>query len=56
MVAIDTPYLMEEDGKFNEDKNEVSLVTHFLELNIEAIKIHAKSYQEWSRENESNNK
>ncbi len=38
MVAIDTPYLIEEDGLYNEDKNEVQLVTSFLRSNKESIK------------------
>lgn len=38
IVAIDTPYLMEENGKYNENKNEVLLVTSFLESNITSIK------------------
>lgn len=38
MVAIDTPYLMEENGIYNEEKNEVSVVTSFLDSNIESIK------------------
>ena len=35
MVAIDTPYLMEDDGIYNEMKNEVQLVTSFLKKNRE---------------------
>lgn len=35
MVAIDTPYLMEEDGKYNEEKNKVSEVTEFFRNNPE---------------------
>ncbi len=38
MVAIDTPYLMEEGGKYNEQKNEVSKVVSFLTTNSESIK------------------
>lgn len=38
MIAIDTPYLMEEGGIYNEMKNEVQLVTSFLSKNREAIK------------------
>ena len=30
IVAIDTPYLMEEDGKYNESKNKVEVVSGFL--------------------------
>lgn len=38
MVAIDSPYLIEEDGKYNEMKNEVQLVTSFLKKNRDVIK------------------
>ena len=38
MVAIDTPYLMEENGRYNEDKNEVTQVTKFFRDNSELIK------------------
>ena len=38
MVAIDSPYLMEEDGKYNEMKNEVQLVTGFLKRNGDIIR------------------
>lgn len=30
MIAIDTPYLMEEGGKYNEEKNRVKAVTRFV--------------------------
>lgn len=36
MIAIDTPYLMEENGKYNEEKNEVNHVISF-------FKNHSKS-------------
>lgn len=38
MVAIDAPYLMEEEGIYNEMKNEVQLVTGFLKKNRDVIK------------------
>lgn len=38
IVAIDTPYLMEDNGVYNEDKNEVTLVTSFLKTNVESVK------------------
>ena len=38
MVAIDTPYLMEDNGIYNEMKNEVQLVTSFLKKNRDVIK------------------
>lgn len=38
MVAIDAPYLMEEEGIYNEMKNEVQLVTSFLKKNRDVIK------------------
>lgn len=38
MVAIDTPYLMEDGGKYNEAKNDVKRVTRFLEQNSDTIK------------------
>ena len=33
LIAIDTPYLMEEEGKYNEQKNEVQTVFRFLKEN-----------------------
>ena len=36
-IAIDTPYLMEENGKYNEEKNQVSLICEYLEKNIGVI-------------------
>ena len=38
MIAIDTPYLMEEDGKYNEEKNNVQLVSSFLASHSESVK------------------
>lgn len=38
LIAVDTPYLMEEDGKYNEEKNKIALVTHYLKDNVTAIK------------------
>lgn len=38
LIAIDTPYLMEEEGKYNEEKNKISLVTHYLKDNVTAVK------------------
>lgn len=38
MIAIDTPYLMEEEGKFNEEKNEVLRVVNFFRNNSETVK------------------
>lgn len=38
MVAIDTPYLMEEDGKYNEEKNDVGKVISFITKHSESIK------------------
>lgn len=38
LIAVDTPYLMEEDGRFNEAKNKIGIVTHYLKDNAEAIK------------------
>lgn len=38
MIAIDTPYLMEMDGKYNQQKNDVTGVTSFLKENESAIK------------------
>lgn len=37
LIAIDTPYLMEENGKYNEEKNNVSVVTDFLVNHPESI-------------------
>lgn len=38
LIAIDTPYLMEENGKYNVRKNKVDIVTHYLKDNAAAIK------------------
>lgn len=38
LIAIDTPYLMEEDGQYNEEKNKVGIVTHYIKDNVSAIK------------------
>ena len=38
MIAIDSPYLMEENGIYNEQKNEAISVASFLECNPDAIK------------------
>ena len=38
MIAIDSPYLMEENGRYNEQKNDIATVFSFLESNPEAIK------------------
>lgn len=38
MVAIDTPYLMEEGGRYNEEKNEVNNVISFFTRHSEAIR------------------
>ena len=37
LIAVDTPYLMEEDGKYNNEKNKVDIVTHYLKDNVAAI-------------------
>lgn len=38
MIAIDTPYLMEEAGKYNEEKNKVKQVTAFVTGNPDAMR------------------
>lgn len=38
ILAIDTPYLMEENGRFNDEKNNPSLVIEFFRKNVDAIK------------------
>lgn len=38
LIAVDTPYLMEEDGKYNEEKNKVAIVTHYIKDNVDAVK------------------
>ena len=36
LLAIDTPHLMELDGKYNEEKNKCELITRYFEKNINA--------------------
>ena len=36
-IAIDTPHLMEQDGKFNEIKNKTALITQFFRTALEGI-------------------
>lgn len=38
LVAIDTPYLMEEKGKYNEQKNEIGLVSDYFIKNADSFK------------------
>ncbi len=38
MIAIDTPYLMEEGGRYNEEKNEVKQVVSFFTHHSESLK------------------
>ena len=38
LIAIDTPYLMEEDGIYNTQKNKVDIVTKYLKNNPDTIK------------------
>lgn len=38
LIAVDTPYLMEENGRYNEDKNKIKVVTHYLKNNADAIR------------------
>ena len=38
LIAVDTPYLMEEGGRYNAEKNKVDIVTHYLKDNMVAIK------------------
>jgi hypothetical protein len=37
LIAIDSPYLMEENGKYNEEKNQVKLVYDFIKTNLETV-------------------
>lgn len=37
MIAIDTPYLMEDDAKNNDAKNQVSLIYNYLKENLKEI-------------------
>lgn len=38
LIAVDTPYLMEEGGRYNAEKNKVDVVTHYLKDNVAAVK------------------
>lgn len=38
MIAIDTPYLMEEEGRYNEEKNEVDHVISFFKNHTKSLK------------------
>lgn len=38
LIAVDTPYLMEENGVLNNEKNKVDIVTHYLKDNSQAVK------------------
>lgn len=38
LIAVDTPYLMEENGKYNEEKNKIKLVTHYIKDNADVVK------------------
>lgn len=38
MIAVDTPYLMEENGKYNEEKNEVNHVISFFTNHAKSVK------------------
>lgn len=38
LIAIDTPFLMEENGRYNNDKNKIDIVTHYIKENTSAIK------------------
>lgn len=38
LLAIDTPHLMEYDGKYNEAKNRTSVITRFFQENVSALK------------------
>ena len=38
IIAIDTPYLMEEDGLYNEEKNNVKQVSNFLTHHAESVR------------------
>ncbi len=37
LIAVDTPYLMEEGGAYNVEKNKVDIVTHYLKDNVTAV-------------------
>ena len=38
LIAIDTPYLMEEGGKYHQEKNKVDIVTHYLKDNSDIVR------------------
>ena len=38
LIAIDTPYLMEKEGRYNNDKNKIDIVTRYLRDNVSAVK------------------
>lgn len=38
MIAVDTPYLMEEDGRYNEEKNDVARVISFFKNHAKSLK------------------
>lgn len=38
IIAIDTPYLMENNGIYNEDKNKIALTTKFISENLDTFK------------------
>lgn len=38
LIAVDTPYLMEEGGRYNAEKNKVDIVTHYFKDNVAAVK------------------
>ena len=38
LIAVDTPYLMEDGGRYNNDKNKIDIVTHYLKDNASAVK------------------
>ena len=37
IIAIDTPYVMEQNGMYNEEKNQVALTTKFITDNIDSF-------------------
>lgn len=38
LIAVDTPYLLEEGGVYNNEKNKVDVVTHYIKDNSAAVK------------------
>lgn len=38
LIAIDTPYLMEDGGKYNNEKNKIDIVTHYIKDNSALVK------------------